>query len=144
MSEGPLCRGTSNILSNILIQSSTQWPQWKALKYAEQAINQPHIRSEVHQLIIPDFDQDNVKHNIELVFPSGKGHRNIKISDEVQIESSTQFRSWGRTSHLFKQCLESSMVVLTEWRNFYGTSCISMQFPRWIFTALVIVMLITL
>lgn len=43
----------------------------------------------MHQSIILDFDQDNVKHNIELVFPSGKGHSNIKISDEVQIVKDT-------------------------------------------------------
>lgn len=76
----------SNILSNLLIQSSTQQPQWKAPKSSEKAINKPHIESEAHQsLIIPDFNQDDIKCHIELVFPSGKGHGDIKLSDQVQI-----------------------------------------------------------
>lgn len=80
----------SNILSDLLIQSSTQWPQWKAPKSSEKAINKPYIKSEAHQLpIIPDFDQDDIKCDIELVFPSGKGCGDIKLGDQVQIVKET-------------------------------------------------------
>lgn len=80
----------SNILFDLLIKSSTQRPQWKALKSTEQAIDKPRINSEARQSqIIPDFDQDNVKCNIELVFPSGKGHGDIKLGDQVQIVKET-------------------------------------------------------
>lgn len=80
----------SNILFDLLIKSSTQRPQWKALKSTEQAIDKPRINSEACQSpIIPDFNQDNVKCNIELVFPSGKGHGDIKLGDQVLIVKET-------------------------------------------------------
>ena len=60
------------------------------MKSAERAINKAHIKSEANQSpIIPDFNKDNTKCDIELVFPSGKGHGDIKLGDQVQIIKET-------------------------------------------------------